>query len=135
MNFVGGISNFFSLLIKSFGYTPEQSLLYGTPGGAVEIVSLWIFALLADRLKNRIIVGSLSIVISILGMALIVGLDTHHNVGRLIGYYLTQAAPGAFVALLSLISTNVAGYTKKTTIAALYLIGYCAVSFPEYIVG
>ncbi len=31
----GGISNFFSQLIVSFGYTAEQSLLYGTPGGAV----------------------------------------------------------------------------------------------------
>lgn len=30
-----------------------------------------------------------------------------------------------FVAFLSLIATNVAGYTKKTTVAALYLIGYC----------
>lgn len=38
---------------------------------------------------------------------------------------MTQAAPTAFVALLSLISTNVAGYTKKTTFAALFLIGYC----------
>lgn len=36
----GGITNFFSQLIVSFGYTPEQSLLYGTPGGAVEIISL-----------------------------------------------------------------------------------------------
>lgn len=38
---------------------------------------------------------------------------------------MTQAAPTAFVALLSLIATNVAGYTKKTTFAALFLIGYC----------
>lgn len=28
----GGISNFFSQLITSFGYTAEQSLLYGAPG-------------------------------------------------------------------------------------------------------
>jgi MFS transporter, ACS family, allantoate permease len=124
----GGISNFFSLLIKSFGYTPEQSLLCGTPAGAVEIIALWIFALLGDRLKNRIIVSSFSIVISILGMALIVGLNSRHNVGRLFGYYLTQTYPAAFVALLSMISTNIAGYTKKTTVAALYLIGYCTVS-------
>lgn len=38
---------------------------------------------------------------------------------------MTQAIPTAFVALLSMISSNVAGYTKKTTVAALYLIGYC----------
>lgn len=58
-------------------------------------------------------------------MALIIGLPESMNVGRLIGYYLTQATATPFVALLSLISTNVAGYTKKTTVAALYLIGYC----------
>jgi ACS family allantoate permease-like MFS transporter len=35
----GGISNFFSQLIVSFGFTNEQSLLLGTPGGAVEVSS------------------------------------------------------------------------------------------------
>jgi len=63
--------------------------------------------------------------ISTLGMLLIVCLPLHNNIGRLFGYYLTQASPTPFVALLSLISSNVAGYTKKTTVAALYLIGYC----------
>lgn len=33
----GGLSNFFSQLIVSFGFSPEQSLLLGTPGGAVEV--------------------------------------------------------------------------------------------------
>ena len=55
-------------------------------------------------------------------MALIIGLPLSSDGGRLAGYYLTQASPTPFVALLSLISTNVAGYTKKTTVAALYLI-------------
>ena len=62
---------------------------------------------------------------AILGMVLIVALPLHNNSGRLAGYYLTQASPTPFVALLSLISSNVAGYTKKTTVAAMYLIGYC----------
>lgn len=60
------------------------------------------------------------------GMLLIVCLPLSNNSGRLAGYYLTQSSPTGFVALLSLLSSNVAGYTKKTTIAALYLIGYCA---------
>lgn len=58
-------------------------------------------------------------------MLLIVCLPLSNNSGRLAGYYLTQASPTPFVALLSLISSNVAGYTKKTTVAALYLIAYC----------
>ncbi|PSS25344.1 hypothetical protein M430DRAFT_33094 [Amorphotheca resinae ATCC 22711] len=122
----GGISNFFSQLIVSFGYTPDQSLLYGTPGGAVEVVTLIVCGYLGDRYKNRVLVGLSGMFLSILGMLLIVCLPLSNAKGRLAGYYLTQSSPTGFVALLSLLSSNVAGYTKKTTVAALYLMGYCA---------
>ena len=121
----GGISNFFSQLIVSFGYTPDQSLLYGTPGGVVEIVFLIVCGYLGDRYNNRILFGCSGLITSTIGMILIVALPLSNNGGRLAGYYLTQAAPTGFVALLSLVATNVAGYTKKTTVAALYLICYC----------
>ncbi|KAK4992853.1 Allantoate permease [Elasticomyces elasticus] len=122
----GGISNFFSLLIKSFGYTSEQSLLYGTPGGVVEIVFLIVCGYLGDKLNNRLLVCTSGLITAMIGMILIVALPLSNNGGRLAGYYLTQASPTPFVALLSLVASNVAGYTKKTTVAALYLIGYCA---------
>jgi MFS transporter, ACS family, allantoate permease len=109
-----------------FGYTPEQSLLYGTPGGAVEVVLLIGAGWAGDRFGHRILISSFGLLLSIFGMILIVALPLSNNSGRLAGYYFTQASPTPFVALLSLISTNVAGYTKKTTVAAMYLIGYCA---------
>ncbi|KAF2720976.1 membrane transporter [Polychaeton citri CBS 116435] len=121
----GGITNFFSQLIQSFGYTPEQSLLYGTPGGAVEVFTLVFCGYFGDRLGNRLAVCSSGLFIAIIGMCLIVGLPLENSKGRLAGYYLTQASATPFVALLSLVASNVAGYTKKTTIAAMYLIGYC----------
>jgi ACS family allantoate permease-like MFS transporter len=121
----GGISNFFSQLIVGFGYTPEESLLYGTPGGAVEVVVLIACGWAGDRYGNRILISMIGLCMAILGMVLIVALPLGNNSGRLAGYYLTQASPTPFVALLSLISSNVAGYTKKTTVAAMYLIGYC----------
>lgn len=116
---------FSSQLIVSFGYTPNQSLLYGTPGGAIEVVFLIVCGYLGDRWSNRILFGCSGLVASMVGMILIVALPLSNNGGRLAGYYLTQASPTGFVALLSLIATNVAGYTKKTTVAALYLICYC----------
>ncbi|THW87072.1 putative MFS allantoate transporter [Aureobasidium pullulans] len=121
----GGLTNFFSLLIESFGYTAEQSLLYGTPAGAVEVVSLIACGWLGDRVGSRLLVSTSCLWLSILGVLLIVCLPDTMNVGKLIGYYLTGSAATCFVALLSLISSNVAGYTKKTTVAAMYLIGYC----------
>jgi len=103
----GGISNFFSQLIVSFGYTADQSLLYGTPGGAVEVVSLIVCGFLGDRYGNRVLFGMSGMILSMIGMLLIVCLPLSNNSGRLAGYYLTQASPTGFVALLSLISSNV----------------------------
>ncbi|KAE8393262.1 major facilitator superfamily domain-containing protein [Aspergillus alliaceus] len=122
----GGISNFFNQLITSFGYTPQQSLLYGTPGGAVEVVALILNGYAGQYTNQRLLCSAGGLITAIVGMVLIVALPLSNNIGRLIGYYMTQASPTPFVALLSMVSSNVAGYTKKTTVAALYLIGYCA---------
>ena len=59
-------------------------------------------------------------------MILIVALPLNNDGGRLAGYYMAQVSTVSLVALLSLIASNVAGYTKKTTVAALFLIAYCA---------
>lgn len=121
----GGITNFFNQLITSFGFTKEESLVLGVPGGAVEVVALVLNGYLGAKTNQRVLCSLGGLVAAFVGMVLIVALPTSNNTGRLIGYYMTQAIPTAFVALLSMISSNVAGYTKKTTVAALYLIGYC----------
>ena len=105
----GGLTNFFSLLIESFGFSARTSLLYGTPGGAVEFVALLLWGYMTTRMGNRIILGSAGLLIALLGAILVVALPAHLKVGRLVGYYMTQAAPTALVSLISLIATNVAG--------------------------
>jgi len=122
----GGLTNFFSQLITSFGFTAEQSLLYGTPAGAMEILSLLVAGYMGGRYGQRIASSIFWLLVAIVGMLLIIALPLSNNGGRLAGYYLTGASATPFVALLSMISTNVAGYTKKTTVAAIYLIFYCA---------
>lgn len=89
------------------------------------MITLVVGGYLGDKLHNRILVSTFGLICSIIGMSLIVGLPLSESRARLGGYYLTQASAMPFVAFLSLIGTNVAGYTKKTTVAALYLIGYC----------
>ena len=70
------------------------------------------------------LIGFIGVLTSILGVALIVGLSRESNIDWPISFYQTQALPPGFAALLSLISTNLAGYTKKTTCAAMFLIAY-----------
>ncbi|EEP75976.1 predicted protein [Uncinocarpus reesii 1704] len=122
----GGISNFFSQLIVSFGYTPEESLLYGAPAGAVQVISLMLNAAGMHYFKQRLIVSTGGLWVGILGAILMIALPESQNTGRLVGYSLTLAVTTAFISMLGIISSNVAGYTKKTTVAALYLMGYCA---------
>ena len=89
------------------------------------MVFLIVCGWLGDKIGRRVLVGTSGMLTAIVGMLLIVCLPLSNSSGRLAGYYLTQASPTGFVALLSLISSNVAGYTKKTTVGALYLIAYC----------
>lgn len=91
----------------------------------MEVISLLMSGYMGDYFGQRILCSSGGIVSGMVGMILIIALPLSNRVGRLIGYYMSQASACPFVALLSLISSNVAGYTKKTTVAALYLIAYC----------
>ncbi|ERT01980.1 hypothetical protein HMPREF1624_00275 [Sporothrix schenckii ATCC 58251] len=123
----GGITNFFSQLIVSFGFTNEQSLLLGAPAGLIEAAALAGCGILGDRLHNRLLVSIAGVAASFIGMLLVAVLNNSpgQRIGRLIGCLLMQMSPTSFVALLSLIATNIAGWTKKTTVAAMYLIAYC----------
>ncbi|KAE8309957.1 MFS allantoate transporter [Aspergillus transmontanensis] len=121
----GGISNFFSQLINGFGFSKEQSLILGVPGGAVEVIALVLNAYIGHITNQRLLSSLGGLITALLGIILILALSESNNVGRLVGYYMTEASATSIVVLLSMISSNVAGYTKKTTVAALFLIGYC----------
>ncbi|KAI1751670.1 major facilitator superfamily transporter allantoate [Xylaria castorea] len=121
----GGITNYFSQLIVAFGFTPNQSLLLGVPAGAVQVLTLIGFGYLGRRFNNRILINSMGPLLAITGLFLIRFLPSANKGGRLAGYYLWGSASTGFVCVLSLISSNIAGWTKKTTAAAMYLVAYC----------
>ncbi|KAI0479661.1 major facilitator superfamily transporter allantoate [Xylaria cf. heliscus] len=121
----GGVTNYFSQLIVAFGFTANQSLLLGIPAGAVQVITLVGFGYLGRRFNNRILINSFGPLLAILGLFLIRFLPSENRGGRLAGYYLYGSSSTGFVCILSLISSNIAGWTKKTTAAAMYLVAYC----------
>ncbi|KAI0386642.1 MFS general substrate transporter [Hypomontagnella monticulosa] len=54
----GGMSNYFSQLIVSFGFSENESLLLGAPGGAVQVITLLVAGHFGDRYKSRILFGA-----------------------------------------------------------------------------
>ena len=105
----GGIINFYSQLIISFGFTPQQSLLYTSPGGAVAIVTVLSWGFLSSRSGYRLVWSTIAMGVATLGAVLIVALPLKKRAGRLVGFYLTAAIAAGEAGVISLISSNVAG--------------------------
>lgn len=100
------------------------------PGGVTQIMTNLFFPYLARRLGNRMLAASLAVLLSLVSIALMIGLSsrgpTAYRIGQLVAYYFILGnSPSPLILILSIVSTNVAGYTKKTTVNALVLIAYC----------
>ena len=100
------------------------------PSGAVQIAACLIFPYLAGKFNNRMLAAGLAQTFGVFGVALMTGLSrngpTNYRIGQLVAYYimLGNSASG-LILIFSSVSTNVAGYTKKTTVNALVLMAYC----------
>ncbi len=63
--------------------------------------------------------------ICILGSALLVGLPESNKWGRMVGLWLCYFQGLGFSLSLTMVSSNVAGYTKKQITGAVVFTGYC----------
>ncbi|KAL0942006.1 MFS allantoate transporter [Colletotrichum truncatum] len=114
-------TSFGNILVKGMGYTSEESLLLVTPLGAYEIVALVGLTWLAMKTRQRLywcIAGHIPAIVGAILMA------TTERVPALIGYYTTGGIPIGWTTILGLQSTNVAGSTKKITVACIGTIAY-----------
>ncbi|KAJ6105021.1 hypothetical protein N7486_003710 [Penicillium sp. IBT 16267x] len=122
----GGITSFSSIIIAGFGFSNLKSLIMQMPMGAAQIVFLLLTSGFATFVRSsRIPMMILNCSVSVIGMALIWKLDVDNRTGRLTGLALGAVFAVNIPLSLSLISSNVAGFTKKSTVSALMFIAYC----------
>lgn len=125
----GGISNFSSILLTTFGYTSQQALILNTPSGAIGVVFVLLVGYLSDKWRDRSIVMLICILPTILGAGLMIGLDPggipKNKAGLLAASFLTGTFGAAFMLLLAWNASNIAGHSKKVTANALTLIAFC----------
>ncbi|KAE8414608.1 major facilitator superfamily domain-containing protein [Aspergillus pseudocaelatus] len=98
----GGLTMFSAIVVKGFGFSTLQTYLLAIPTGAVHAI----FAL-----------GSL------IGSIIVYAGDSTGV--RLFGLYLFVAYAAGIPMTLSMVSSNVAGFTKKATVSAMMFIAYC----------
>lgn len=120
----GGLGSFGSILLhKTLGYSSEDALLMGLPQGAVQIASGIITGYIATKTGKRVIVGTVSCAITLIGTCLLAFTDAPHS--RLAGYYIIPFFAIGIVTILASITSDAAGHTKKVTVTAAFLVSYC----------
>lgn len=121
----GGITNFGSILLNSdLGYSTGDALLMQMPSGAVELVGCTLFAYFYKFYPNRMLWASLGTAIVVAAQCML-AFGGDNNKLKLAGYSLYSLSPIGFICLLSSISSNILGTTKKQTASALMLVFYC----------
>lgn len=122
----GGITNFQSLLLKQMGYDSKDALLLSMVSGAVEVVGCCATGVLAMYIWNRFRMGwaLYGSAFTVMSLCLLAWCPTQS--GQMAGLFLySYFTPLSYIGIISTISSNTAGRTKKTVASAMMLIGYC----------
>ncbi|KAI1261575.1 allantoate permease [Xylariaceae sp. FL1019] len=121
------ITSFTSLIIKSFGFDTLGTQYLQIPGGTVQFLSLLLGGVLCSKWPrgSRCPTMIVANTICIIGAALLVKLPDSNKWGRLVALWLCFFQGLGFSMSLTMISSNIAGSTKKQLTAAILFTGYC----------
>ncbi|EME42131.1 hypothetical protein DOTSEDRAFT_89608 [Dothistroma septosporum NZE10] len=122
----GGITTFGSLVIKSFGFGNRFALLLQMPGGLVDVVCKLGFGYISDKLVDRSLPAIFAILIPMIGGIMMITIPQSAPAGLLVGYYFISCAGASWGLVMTMISNNTVGYTKKATVNALQILAYGA---------
>ncbi|KAI1343868.1 major facilitator superfamily domain-containing protein [Xylariaceae sp. FL0016] len=130
IQFCGQVANgahtFGSIIIKGFGFSTLNTLLVGMLGSAFQLVFLATAVIGSTYLRNtRTYWMAWNLAWALIGAIMVRQIDPELIWTRFMGYCLTHAHGANFPMILIMSSTNVGGFTKKTTANAMILISYC----------
>ena len=98
----------------------------GMPTAAFQLLWVILASLAAHKLiKSRCLIIACLQLISLTGAVMVYAIPNTNKWARLAGLWLFPAFAAGLPLTLSLIASNVAGYTKKTTVSAVLFIAYC----------
>ncbi|KAJ5294783.1 hypothetical protein N7508_009604 [Penicillium antarcticum] len=124
----GGITTFGPLIIKSFGLSEYDTMLFNIPFGAVQLVATMGGAWLATVWKMKGPVLALLCLPPIAGCVMLLQIthDAAHKGPLLAGYYIISVYPAITPLIYSWSAGNTAGETKKKVTTGILYVGQCA---------
>ncbi|TFK83642.1 MFS general substrate transporter [Polyporus arcularius HHB13444] len=122
----GGLANFTNIIVKGFGYTTKQTLILSTPGGAIGILSAVLCGWYSDRAGERMLPIVWSLIPTLAGAAMLVGLNGTGQKGALLFATWIVGTYGSSLAIIyAYNASNTSGHTKKVTVNAMTLAAFC----------
>ncbi|KAK5027863.1 hypothetical protein LTS07_006738 [Exophiala sideris] len=128
----GGLTAFGSIVLENFGYSLFKTQLLTMSLGAFLLLWVILTVTVSTLFKNaRCLSIALLNLISLVGALMIKLVPASEKISRLAGLWLIGAYASAFPTILSLVSSNICGHTKKATVNGMLFLGFCA----GYIIG
>ncbi|KAI0780563.1 MFS general substrate transporter [Trametes elegans] len=129
----GALSNFSNIVIRNFGYTTRETLILSTPGGAVLSVTTLLCGWYSDKKAStapsdnneRMIPIIMCLIPTIIGSAMLIGLNDYGNKGVLLfATYLISTFSASLSCIYAYNASNTSGHTKKNTVNAITLVTF-----------
>ncbi|KAI9305537.1 major facilitator superfamily domain-containing protein [Cunninghamella echinulata] len=123
----GGLVTFSTPFIATLGFVSLDAILLQIPSATMSVLFIFLAVFLHRKTGKLSIASTVSGLIAMLGCLLLAVLP--HTAVKLLGYYLTWAYNGTYVVLLTIIASNVSGYSKKVFYNASVMVAYTVGNF------
>ncbi|KAI1172048.1 putative MFS transporter [Nemania sp. FL0916] len=123
----GAVSGFGPLIVSTFGYTSLESILFQFPLGAVSAIGIPLTGYLCSRYRNLRIITLVLCCLPVIAGYVVIWKSTWGNrpAAPVVGYSLIGFFGPVVGLAVSLGAGNVAGATKKSSMAAAVFVAYC----------
>ncbi|GAN07298.1 MFS allantoate transporter [Mucor ambiguus] len=123
----GAMTTYNTQFAMSFGFTGLQSVLLSVGAGGADIIFIVGAIYCVHKTKQTIYTAVGLMVIDIIGLILMLVIPITHV--KLLGFYLAWSYCAAYVLMVTSISNNVSGYTKKIFYNGVLMIFYTIGNF------
>jgi sugar phosphate permease len=122
----GVINSFSTIIIRDLGFSTTRTTQLKSVGDATQILALIIAGLITLNIPNtRLLVSTFFNILCLTSASCLAFLPRRYPWARLVAFWLTNSQSVSFTIALTMISSNMAGYTHRSTASAVVFTAYC----------
>jgi sugar phosphate permease len=122
----GVINSFSTVIIRDLGFSTTRTTQLKSVGDAINVLSLLVAGTITLNIPNtRLLVSSFVNLLCTASAACVAFLPRYNPWGRLVAFWLTNTQSVSFTIALTMVSSNMAGYSHRASASALVFTAYC----------